>query len=242
LDDDEGANVGHPWTGQDPDDPANRAGNGRKTWAIKGGRGAMVGTGWPKAGQDPDDPADWAGDGLPEARPAKVPPKSGRGIPVEIVNKDGSSGDEVSLASKDEFSSKKGDNEHNPDKDIVAVARLALGVEGLRPSNEERATVARLPGAVILWRALAALRDGTDNEASLAPASNSKAAARATLCNGVEPDKEADFEANWQAKKGGHTREEAGSACLGGSFRVPGIALWLESCSSSAPYQARVRN
>ncbi len=28
----------------------------------------------------------------------------------------------------------------------------------------------------------------------------------------MEPNKEADFKANWQAKKGGHTREEASRA------------------------------
>ena len=37
-----GASIGHPR---------------RKTRAIKGGRSAVVMTGWPKAGQDPDDPA-----------------------------------------------------------------------------------------------------------------------------------------------------------------------------------------
>jgi hypothetical protein len=98
LDDDEGASIGHSWTGQDPDDPANRAVDGRKTRSIKGSRGAAVGTGRPKAGQDPDDPADRAGNGPPpEARPDMVPPKSGRGVPVKIVNEDGSSRDKVSL-------------------------------------------------------------------------------------------------------------------------------------------------
>ncbi len=63
-----------------------------------------------------------------------------------------------------------------------------------------------------MQRVLAALRDDTDNEASLAAMSDSKAAAQATLRDGVEPNKEANFEANWQAKKGGHTREEAGRA------------------------------
>jgi hypothetical protein len=135
-DDDEGASIGRPWTGRDPDDPADWAGDGRKTRAIKGGCSAAVGTGWPKAGQDPDDLADRAGKGLPEVRPAKVPPKSWRGVPVEIINKDGSSGDEVSLASKDKFASEEGDDERDPDKDIAAAAQLALGVEGLRPSNE----------------------------------------------------------------------------------------------------------
>ncbi len=106
-----------------------------------------------------------------------MPPKSRHGIPVKIVNEDGSSGDEVSLMSKDKFASKEGDNERNPDKEITAAARLALGVEGLRPSNKGRAAVARLPGAVIVRRALAALRDGTNNEASSAAASNSKVVA-----------------------------------------------------------------
>jgi hypothetical protein len=107
-DDEEGASLGCPWMGQEPDDPANQAGDGGKTRAIKGGHGTAVETGRPKAGQDPDNPADWAGNGLPEARPAKVLPKSGRGVLVEIVNEDGSSGDEVSLASEDEFASEEG--------------------------------------------------------------------------------------------------------------------------------------
>ncbi len=247
-DDDEGASVGRPWMGQEPDDPADWAGDGRKTRAIKGGHGAAVRTGRPKAGQDPDDPADWAGDGLPEARPAKVPPKSGHGVPVEIVNKDGSSGDEVSLANKDEFASKEGDNKRDPDKDIAATAQLALGVEGLRPSNEARATVARLPGAVIVQRVLAALRDGTDDEASLATTSNSKALAQATLRDGMEPNKEADFKANWQAKKGGHTREVAGRATKrksnhaahqGGGTRSPQVLMTNEEADFKANWQAK---
>ncbi len=172
----------------------------------------MVGNGQPKAGQDSDNPADRAGDEAPKARPAKVPPRSGRGVPVKIVNKDSSSRDEVSLTSEDEFTSKEGDNKRNPDKDIAVAARLALGVEGLRPSNKARAVAARLPGAVIVRRALAALRNGTDDEASSAATSDSKAAARATLRNDVEPNEEANFKANWQAKKGGHTKEEAGRA------------------------------
>ncbi len=246
-DDDEGASVGHPWTGRDPDNPADQAGNGRKTRAIKGGRGTPVGTGWPKAGQDPDDPADRAGDGLPEARPAKVPPKSGRGVPVKIVNEDGSSRVKVSLTSKDKFASEEGDNEHDPDKDIAAAARLALRVEGLRPSNAARAAVTRLPGAVIVRRALAALRDDTNNEASLATASNSKAAARATLRNGMEPDEEADFEANWQPKKGGHIREETGRATKrksnhaahqGGGMCSPQVKTADEEANFEANWQA----
>ncbi len=66
-DDDKGTSIGHPRC---------------KTRAIKGGCGAVVVTGRPKAGQDPDDPTDQAGNGLPEARPAKVPPKSGRSVPA----------------------------------------------------------------------------------------------------------------------------------------------------------------
>jgi hypothetical protein len=247
-DNDEGASVGRPWTGRDPDDPADWAGKGRETRAIKGGRGAAVGTGWPKSGQDPDNPADRAGDGLPEARPAKVPPKSGRGVPIKIVNKDGSSGDEVSLASEDEFASEDVDDERNPDEDIAAAARLALRVEGLRPSNEARATVARLPGAIIVRRALAAPRDGTDDEASSAAASDSKAAARATLRDGVEPNEEANFEANWQAKMGGHTREEAGRATKrkpnhaahqGGGTRSPQVLTADEEADFKASWQAK---
>jgi hypothetical protein len=244
-DDDKGASVGRPWMGRDPDDPANQAGNGRKTRAIKGGRGATVGASRPKVGQDPDDPADWAGNGLLEARPAKVPPKSGRGAPVKIVNKDGSSGDKVPFTSKDEFASEEGDDEHNPDKDIAAMAQLALGVEGLRPSNKARAAVARLPGAVIvqrLWqRALAAPRNDTDDEASLAATSNSKAAAQVTLRDSMEPDEEANFEANWQAKKGGHTREEADRVTKRkwGGMRRPQVLTADEEGNFKANWQAK---
>ncbi len=167
-DDDKGASVRHPRC---------------ETRAIKGGRSAVVVTGQPKAGQDPDNPANWAGNRLPKAGPAKVPPKSGRGttaqaafsrrgIPVEIVNKDGSSGD-VSLTSKDKFARGEGGDKRNPDEDIPAAAQFALGD---RPSNEARAAVARLPGAVIVQRALAALRNDTNNEVFSAPASDSKAA------------------------------------------------------------------
>jgi hypothetical protein len=74
-----------------------------------------------------------------------VPPKSRHGVPVKIVNEDGSSGDKVSLASEDKFASKEGGDERNPDEDIAAAARLALGVEGLWPSNKARAVVAKLP-------------------------------------------------------------------------------------------------
>jgi hypothetical protein len=57
-DDDKCTSVGRPWTGRDPNDPADWAGDGHETRAIKGGRGAAVGTGQPKVGQDLDDPAD----------------------------------------------------------------------------------------------------------------------------------------------------------------------------------------
>jgi hypothetical protein len=107
-DDDEGASVGRPWTGQDPDDPANWAGNGRKTRAIKGGRGAAVGTGRPKVGQDPDNPADRAGDGLPEARPAKVPPKSGRGIPIRSSMKTAQAGTRSPLRAETSSRARRG--------------------------------------------------------------------------------------------------------------------------------------
>jgi hypothetical protein len=143
-----------------------------------------------------------------------VPPKSGCGataratfsgcgVPVKIVNEDGLSGD-VSRASEDKFARGEGGNERNPDKDIAAVAQFALGG---RPSDEARAVVARLPGTVIVRRALAALHDNTDDEASSAAARDSKAATRVTLCNGIELNKKANFKANWQAKKRGHGEE-----------------------------------
>jgi hypothetical protein len=145
-----------------------------------------------------------------------VPPKSrhgiparavfgGRSVPVKIVN--GSSRDEASFASGDEFSSKEEEEECDQDEDITTAARFALGVA---PSNKAWAVAARLPGTVVVQRALAALRNNTNKEASLAAASESKAAPQATLRNGGEPNKEAKFGANWQAKREGHTRKEAG--------------------------------
>jgi hypothetical protein len=145
-DDDEGASVGRSWTGQDPDNPADWAGNGRKTRAIKGGRSAAVRTSWPKAGQDPDDPADWAGDGTPprQDRPW-CPPRVGAASPSRLSTKMAKAGTRSPFASKDKFASEEGDNEPNSDKDIAAAAQLALGVEELWPSNEARTAVAKLP-------------------------------------------------------------------------------------------------
>ncbi len=99
--------TGRPKAGQDPYDLANQTGDGpqpakalpksgrvakddadnskgasvgrpcRKARVAKHGRGTVGGTRRPKGGQDPQDPADRAGNGF---RPAKVPPKIGRGV------------------------------------------------------------------------------------------------------------------------------------------------------------------
>ncbi len=87
------------------------------------------------------------------------------------------------------------------------MARFALGVA---PSNKAWAAAARLPGTIVVQKVLAALRNNTDKEASLAATSDSKAAAQATLRNCGEPEEEAEFGANRQAKREGHTRKEAG--------------------------------
>ncbi len=150
---------------------------------------------------------------------------------------------DVSLANEDEFARGEGDNERNPDKDIAAAAQFALGV---RPSNEARATVARLPGAVIMRRALVALHDDTDDEASSAAARNSKAATRATLRDSVEPNEEADFKANWQAKKGGHGEEASWAtkrksnhaAHQGGGTHSPQVLMADEEANFGANRQA----
>ncbi len=96
---------------------------------------------------------------LPKSRRG-VPARAvfdGRSVPVEIVN--GSSGNEASFASGDEFASKEEDDERNPDEDITAAARFALGVA---PSDKAWAAAARLPGAVVVRRALAALHNDTN--------------------------------------------------------------------------------
>jgi hypothetical protein len=51
-----------------------------------------------------------------------------------------------------------------PDKGIAAAARFALGVKGRMPDNKARATLESLPGAQVVRRALAALRDDTNKE------------------------------------------------------------------------------
>ena len=60
--------------------------------------------------------------------------------------------------------------------------------------------------------------------------------------------KEADFEANWQAKKGGHTREEAGQATKrksnhaahqGGGTHSPQVLTADEEADFKANWQAK---
>ncbi len=67
----------------DPNDPKERAGDGR-----------------PKERVNLDSPDDQAGNGHLKTRSTKVPTKSGHGFSVETVNKDISSRDKFSLASK----------------------------------------------------------------------------------------------------------------------------------------------
>ncbi len=120
-----------------------------------------------------------------------VPPRAGAASPLRSSTKMARAGTRSPFVSKDKFASKEGDDERDPDEDIAAAARLALKVEGLWPSNEARAAVAKLPARRNRVEGAVALRKNTDNEASLAAASSSKVAAQATLCNGVEPDEEA---------------------------------------------------
>jgi hypothetical protein len=54
-----------------------------------------------------------------------------------------------------------------PDNNVMAAAQLALGFEGRMPNNKARATFEGLPGTKVVRRALAALRDNTDEEEEL---------------------------------------------------------------------------
>ncbi len=118
----------------------------------------------------------------------------GRGVPVHaVVDRQsapaeiasGSSGDDASLASKDDFASKEEDNERDPDDGLVGKARFAhdeIAVKarfalGFWPSDEARAAAARLSDAEVVRGAVAALRD-----------SSSASAARATIGDDVEFD------------------------------------------------------
>ncbi len=179
----------------------------RETRAAKGGRSA-------------DDLADRADDGR---RPTKAPSKSGRGVPrhaavggrgvpvhavggrgvpvhavgggqgapAEIAS--GSSGDDTSLASEDDFARKEEDDERGPDDGLAGEARFAhdeIAVEarfalGFWPSHEARAAAARLSDAEVGRGAVAALRD-----------SSSALVARATIGDDVEFDKRSKAEAN----------------------------------------------
>jgi hypothetical protein len=51
-----------------------------------------------------------------------------------------------------------------PEDDVAAAAGLALGVEGCMPNNKARAAVESHPGAKVVRRVLAALRNDTDEE------------------------------------------------------------------------------
>jgi hypothetical protein len=51
-----------------------------------------------------------------------------------------------------------------PDDDVAAAARLALVVEGCMPNDKARAALESLPGAKVVRRVLAALRDNTNEE------------------------------------------------------------------------------
>jgi hypothetical protein len=150
---------------------------------------------------------------------------------------------DVFLASEDKFTRGEGGDERDPDEDIAAAAQFALGG---RPSNKAKAVVARLPGAVIVWRALAALRNDTNNEASSAAVSDSKAATRATLRDGIELNEETDFKANWQAKKGGHGEEASWATKRksnhaghqGGGTRSPQVLTADKGANFGANWQA----
>ncbi len=51
-----------------------------------------------------------------------------------------------------------------PDNGVAAAAIFALGVKGRMPDKEARAALKSLPGAQVMRRALAALRDNTNKE------------------------------------------------------------------------------
>jgi hypothetical protein len=97
------ATTGRPKAGQDPDDPADRAGNGPRSTKAS-----------PKSACGVPAHAALGGRGVP-ARAAV----GGQGVSDKIVN--GSSGDDASFASKEE------DDEHDPDDKIAVKARFALG-------------------------------------------------------------------------------------------------------------------
>jgi hypothetical protein len=149
------------------------------------------------------------------------------------------SGDEASFASRDKFASKEEDDEHNPDVDIATAARFALGVA---PSDKAWAAAVRLPVAIIVRRVLAALRNDTNKEASSAAASDSKVASQATLRNCSEPNKETKFGANWQAKREGYTKKEAGRATKRKSHHpggpIPQVLTANKDANAAASWQA----
>ncbi len=75
--------------------------------------------------------------------------------------------------------------------------------------------------------------------------------AQATLRNGVKPKKEANLKANWQAKKGGHTREEAGWATKrkpnhvahqGGGRHSPQVLTANEEADFETPAPRKARD
>jgi hypothetical protein len=101
--------------------PSARAGSTQTTRRS----GPAMGT--PKKRLNLDGLDDQAGNGRPETRSTKVQTKSGHGFSVETVNKDVSSGDDFSLASRDEIASAGIDDTLDDEAAGAALRTLPTG-------------------------------------------------------------------------------------------------------------------
>jgi hypothetical protein len=158
----------------------------------------------------------------------------GQGAPAKIAS--GSSRDDASLTSEDDFASEEEDDEHDPDDGLAGEARFAhdeIAVKarfalGFWPSDEARAAAARLLDAKVVRGAVAALRD-----------SSSASAAQATIGNDVKFDERSEAEANWHAKRG-DPKDDAGGATKQGTHckRSPQVLTANEETNAGTKWQA----
>jgi hypothetical protein len=109
-----------------------------------------------------------------------VPPTSHRHQARQSIDKDNSDDDKipslgatkpallqalVAAAIRGKVGTRCGDGgtRMHLDNSIVAAAQFALGIEGCMPHSKARATLESLLGAMVVRRALAALRNDTNN-------------------------------------------------------------------------------
>jgi len=149
--------------------------------------------------------------------PTKAPPVIASGerlhptIIVKTISEDGATGEEFSLASKDNFATKDDDDEEDKDP----KKRMAV------PRARQRAAEAHLPTKPKLYSELWSARRPTRGQ-DVARRNNRRwLAAAARVGDDARSNKEADFEANRQAIEKGADKKAAAGKLTGTTKRPP---------------------